>query len=93
VLSEIWRLGYRREKSLRTFDGFTVVFTEGLREIRAVEPGSSIYRVKEQQLGRYCYEAEEQLPTGELRLLKATLGIPERTWRRYKAAFIARSIQ
>ena len=78
---------------MRTFDGFTVVFTEGLREMRGIEPSSSLYRVKEQQLGRYCYEAEEQLPTAELRLLKATLGIPERTWRRYKAAFIARSTQ
>ena len=52
-----------------------------------------MYRVKEQQLGRYCYEAEEHLPAAELRLLKATLGIPERTWQRYKAAFIARSAQ
>jgi hypothetical protein len=93
VLSEVWTLRCRREKSLRTFDGFMVVFTEGLFEMRRVEQGSSKYRAKEQQLGRYCYEAEEHLPAGELRVLKATVGIPERTWQQYKAAFIARSAQ
>jgi hypothetical protein len=74
---------------LRTFDGFMVAFTEGLFEIQAVERGSLAYQAKEQLLGRYCYEAEEHLPMTELRMLKATVGIPERVWQRYKAAFIA----
>jgi hypothetical protein len=65
-----------------------VAFTEGLFEMRAAERGSSTYHAKEQLLGRYCYEAEEHLPGTELRLLKATIGIPERVWQRYKAAFI-----
>jgi hypothetical protein len=74
---------------LRTFDGFKVVFTEGLLEMKSLKQDSPKYQAMEQQLGQYCYEAEEQLPTTELRLLKGALGIRGSTWQRYKAAFIA----
>lgn len=73
---------------MRTFDGFMVVLTEGLADMRDLLPGSGAYREKEQEMGRHCYEAEEHLPMTELRLLRGTLGISEGKWRRYKAAFI-----
>lgn len=74
---------------MRTFDGFQVVFTEGLFALKHLVYLSPDYHAKEQQLGRYCYEAEEQLPSSELRLLKATLGLDERAWRRYKKAWVS----
>jgi len=74
---------------LRTFDGFKVVFSEKLLEIHLLAPDSPKYHATEQQLGQYCYEAEEQLPQTELRLLKGVLEISRETWQRYKAAFIA----
>jgi hypothetical protein len=76
---------------MRTFDGFTVVLTEGLADMRKLAPGSEAYRQKEQEMGRNCYDAEEHLPMTELRLLRGTLGISESKWRRYKAAFIDKS--
>jgi hypothetical protein len=77
-----------KETGMRTFDGFMVVFTEGLVDLRALEPTSGAYREQERLLGRYCYEAEEYLPATELRLLRGTLGISESKWRRYKMVFI-----
>jgi hypothetical protein len=74
---------------MRTFDGFKVVFTEKLLALRAQAANSSAYHTLEQQLGQYCYEAEEQLPATELRLLKGALGISVNKWQRYKATFIA----
>ena len=72
---------------MQTFDGFMVVFTEGLAALRALPPGSKAYKEKEKLLGRYCFEAEEYLPTTELRLLRGTLGISESKWRGYKLVF------
>ncbi len=75
--------------SLRTFDGFQVVFTEKLLEMKALDQDSQKYHTMEQQLGQYCYEAVEQLPQAELRLLKGALEISGGMWQKYKAAFIA----
>ena len=47
--------------------------------------------VKEQEIGRLCYEAEEDLSSSELTRLKKELGLSETTWRAYKARFIAGS--
>jgi hypothetical protein len=75
--------------SLRTFDGFQVMFTEKLLEMKALDQDSQQYHATEQQLGQYCYEAEEQLPQTELRLLKGSLEISGGMRQRYKTAFIA----
>jgi hypothetical protein len=72
---------------MQTFDGFMVVFTEGLAALRTLAPGSKAYKEKEKLLGRYCFEAEEYLPTTELRQLRGTLGISESKWRGYKLLF------
>ncbi len=74
---------------MRTFDGFMVVLTEGLADMRNLLPDFAAYREKEQEMGRHCYDAEEHLPITELRLLRGTLGISESKWRRYKLAFIS----
>ena len=66
-----------------------MVFTESILEMKSLEQDSPKYHAMEQQLGQYCYEAEEQLPQTELRLLKGVLEISGDTWHRYKAAFIA----
>ncbi len=47
--------------------------------------------VKVQEVGRLCYEAEEDLGTLELSVLKRTVGLGDREWRAYKAKFIAGS--
>ena len=44
--------------------------------------------VKEQEIGRLCYEAEEDLSPLELNILKRTIGMSESQWRTYKAKFI-----
>jgi hypothetical protein len=76
---------------MQTFDGFMVVFSEGLADLRRLSPGSKAYKEKEKLLGRYCFEAEEYLPTTELRLLRGTLGISESRWRGYKLVFTSGS--
>ncbi len=73
---------------MQTFDGFMVVLTEGLAAMRTLTPASVAYKEKMQEMGRYCYEAEEYLPKTELRLLRGTLGISDSKWRAYKMAFI-----
>lgn len=72
---------------MRTYDGFTVVFKEGLYELKLYDLDSTKYYEKAQELGWYCYEAEEHLPTKELHMLKGALGISEQKWRTYKAVF------
>jgi hypothetical protein len=47
--------------------------------------------VREQDLGRHCYEVEEDLGTLELTALKRVLGLSESQWRTYKAKFIVGS--
>ena len=42
-------------------------------------------RVKEREIGRQCYLAEETLDSLELSALKDLLGVNDRQWRAYKA--------
>src|SRR5947209_1226215 len=44
--------------------------------------------LKEKDIGRLCYEAEETLGASELTHLKVALGIDEHRWRSYKSRFI-----
>ena len=69
--------------------------TRDLVELRKLEESrfTTIEKrhVKEQEIGRLCYEAEEDLEPYELNMLKRVLGLGEREWRTYKAKFIAGS--
>jgi hypothetical protein len=40
--------------------------------------------IKEEHLGRCCYLAEEFLEPGDLRMLKAAVGIDDQEWRKFK---------
>lgn len=80
---------------MKTFDELKSLMTRDLFELRKLEEGrfTTIEKrhVKEQEIGRHCYEAEEDLSTLDLNTLKRTLGISEIRWRAYKARFIAGS--
>jgi hypothetical protein len=45
--------------------------------------------VKEEDIGRCCYLAEEWLAPTELQALKTRVGMNEKQWRRYKARLSA----
>jgi hypothetical protein len=85
--------GMRRE--MKTFEELRQVMTRGLLELKKLEDSRFTTIRKrhsvEQELGRRCYEAEEDLEPHDLNLLKRALGLSEREWRTYKATFIAGS--
>ena len=77
---------------MKTFDELKAVLTQELRELEqlaGIWPSTIEKRhVKEQEIGRHCYEAEEDLSPLELNTLKKALGINDTRWRAYKAKFI-----
>ena len=77
---------------MKTFDELKALLTEDLVELMQLEgdwPATVVRRhVKEQEIGRHCYQAEEDLSTLDLDLLKKTLGIDNTRWRRYKTKCI-----
>ena len=80
---------------MKTFEELKGVFTQDLLELEklaGIWPSTIEKRhVKEQEIGRHCYEAEEDLSPLELGMLKRALGINDTRWRAYKAKFIAGS--
>lgn len=80
---------------MKTFDELKALLSRTLAQLRQLEASrlTTVEKrhVKEQELGRLCYEAEEDLGTLELNVLKRSLGISESQWRTYKANFIAGS--
>ena len=80
---------------MKTFDELKSRLSRTLAELRHLEESQFITiekrHVKEQELGRLCYEAEEDLGTLELSVLKRTVGLSDIQWRAYKARFIAGS--
>lgn len=46
-----------------------------------------MFTVKEREVGKLCYQAEEVLPQGDLLLLKDMLNLRENTWKAYKQAY------
>ncbi len=77
---------------MKTFEELKAVLTQellALERLAEIWPSTIEKRhVKEQEIGRYCYEAEEDLSPLELNTLKRTLGITDTRWRVYKAKFI-----
>ncbi len=77
---------------MKTFDEIKAMLTQDLVELKQLEgvwPATVVRRhVKEQEIGRHCYQAEEDLSKLDLDLLKKTLGIDDTRWRRYKTKFI-----
>jgi hypothetical protein len=80
---------------MKTFDELRALMTRDLVELRKLEESrfTTIEKrhVKEQDIGRLCYEAEEDLELYDLNILKRVLGLSEREWRAYTAKCIAGS--
>ena len=77
---------------MKTFEELKAVLMQELLELErlaGIWPSTIEKRhVKEQEIGRHCYEAEEDLSQLELGTLKRALGITVTRWRAYKAKFI-----
>ena len=77
---------------MKTFEELKAVLTQELLELErltGIWPSTIEKRhVKEQEIGRHCYEAEEDLSPLELNTLKRVLSINDTRWRAYKAKFI-----
>jgi hypothetical protein len=90
--SGVNKLAHRKEQRMKTFEELKAVFTQDLLELEklaGIWPSTIEKRhVKEQEIGRHCYEAEEDLSQLELNTLKRALGINDSRWRAYKAKFI-----
>jgi len=81
---------------MKTFAQLEAMFAQDLLELKGLEESwwlipNTKHSLKEQQLGRHCYEAEEDLSLPDLRALKMSLGIDESKWKAYKAKFIERA--
>ena len=77
---------------MKTFEELKATFTQELLELErltGIWPSTIEQRhVKEQEIGRHCYETEEDLSPLDLGTLKRALGITDTKWRVYKAKFI-----
>jgi hypothetical protein len=74
---------------INTFKAVEVLFLQALTDVQEVQnrgwrvlPMTRV--VKEEQLGRCCYLAEEFLSSDDLHELKAKAKIDERAWKAYK---------
>jgi hypothetical protein len=89
------KLAHSKEQNMKTFEELKAVFAQELLELEklaGIWPTTIEKRhVKEQEIGRQCYEAEEDLSQLELGTLKRALGINDTRWRAFKAKFIAGS--
>jgi hypothetical protein len=81
---------------MKTFAQLEAILAQELSELQELERSAWLIPTtkrarKEQQIGRHCYEAEEDLSLADLSVLKTTLGMEESQWRAYKAKFIERA--
>jgi hypothetical protein len=85
-------LALRKEERMKTFEELKAVLTQDLLTLERLAQSwsSTIHQrdVKEQEIGRHCYEAEEDLNPLELNMLKRMLSITDTRWQAYKAKFI-----
>lgn len=77
-------------KMNNTYERVQVLFLHALHDVQEIQKRGwrvlpMTRMVKEEQLGRCCYLAEEFLSSVELRTLKAESKLDERQWRTYKA--------
>jgi hypothetical protein len=77
-----------KEQTMKTFLQTRATFLETLAELKRLagpEPVTQALRVvKERETGKLCYQAEEDLPSAELFLLKDMLSLENSTWETYK---------
>jgi len=86
-----------KDKGVKTFDELKARLAQNLVELKHVQgmlPATVRSRhLREQEIGRHCYQAEEELNTVDLDTLKQMLGIDDTQWRRYKTKCIEGSSQ
>jgi hypothetical protein len=73
----------------KTYETVQVLFLHALHDVQEIKRRGwrvlpMTRMVKEEQLGRCCYLAEEFLSSAELRALKDEVKLDERQWRAYK---------
>ena len=77
---------------MKTFEELKAELTHELLELErltGIWPSTIEKRnVKEQEIGRHCYEAEEDQSPLEFTTLKRALSINDTRWRAYKVKFI-----
>ena len=70
---------------MKTFDELVAQLSTDLMKLKQLEEHRFATveerHVKEQEIGRLCYEAEEDLGTLELNALKRTVGLSDIQWR------------
>jgi hypothetical protein len=80
---------------MKTFDELKSGLSRDLAELRKLQANRFTTieerHTREQEIGRLCYEAEEDLEPYDLNLLKRLLSMSESQWRTYKAICIAGS--
>ena len=78
----------RKEQTMKTFLQTRATFLETLAQLKRLagpEQVTQALRVmKERETGKLCYQAEEDLPSAELSLLKDMLSVENSTWETYK---------
>jgi hypothetical protein len=81
-----------KEREMKTFAELRSMLIRDLTELEKLEASrfTTIEQrhVKEQEIGRHCYEAEEDLSPLELSALKRILDINDTKWQAFKARFI-----
>jgi hypothetical protein len=80
---------------MKTFEELKAILTQDLLVFGMLTESCSgtieQCHMKEREIGRHCYEAEENLDQLELNRLKRALCIADTSWRAYKIKCIAGS--
>ncbi len=80
-----------KETAMRTLLQMRIVFLETLAQLKQLDGPETLtqalYTVKEREVGKLCYLAEEDLPSTELSLLKDMLHLEKSRWESYKQTF------
>jgi hypothetical protein len=81
------------EEGMKTFEELKAILTQDLLTFGTLTESCSSTieqrNVKEREIGKHCYEAEENLDQLELNRLKRVLGIADTSWRAYKTKCLA----
>ena len=85
--------GARKEPIMKTFLQTRATFLETLAQLKRLAGPEQVTRalrvMKERETGKLCYQAEEDLPSAELSLLKDMLSLENSMWETYKEHYRA----
>jgi hypothetical protein len=80
-----------KETAMKTLLQTRIDFLETLAQLKHLDGPETLIQalctVKEREVGKLCYLAEEDLPSAELSLLKDMLHLEKRRWEAYKQTF------